>query len=92
MEKLVSIRSLVRYRRKYSYIDWQKRGFNRFFRRNPLGFRFKVSQFTLLYDLTPKCLDQPIHLAGAFLMNHIPAGFTFIDINPDPAEYTPKQS
>lgn len=74
---------------KYSYIDWQKRGFNRFFRRNPLGFRFKVSQFTLCYNFTPKCLGQPIYLTGAFLMNHIPAGFTFINVNPDPKKYTP---
>lgn len=76
---------------KYSYVDWQKRGLNRFFRRNPLGFRYKVSQFSLHYDFTPKCLKQPIHLSGAFLMNHIPAGFIFIDISPNPKGYSPLQ-
>jgi hypothetical protein len=73
---------------KYSYIDWEKRGLNRYFVRNPLGFRFKVSQISALYDFTPKCLDHTIYLSGALLMNHISPGYTFINVNESPKDYS----
>ncbi|MBA3604055.1 MAG: hypothetical protein H0W50_10570 [Parachlamydiaceae bacterium] len=76
---------------KYSYIDWQKRGFNRYFARNPIGFRFKVSQVTAQFEFTPKCLGHTIYLSGALLMNHISPGFTFINVNPSPKGYTPQR-
>lgn len=77
---------------KYSFIDWHKEGINRYFVKNPLGFRFKVSQISLLYNWSPKWLGgQEIQLAAAFLMNHIPAKYTYINVNPNPAMYTPKK-
>lgn len=77
---------------KYSFIDWQKHGVNRFFVKHPLGFRFKVSQFSLLYSFNPRWADgQPLALSAGFLMNHTPARYTYINVNPDPAKYTPKR-
>jgi hypothetical protein len=77
---------------KYSFIDWQKNGGNRFFRKNPLGFRYKVSQVSLLYSFAPSWSDgQEISLAAAFLMNHIPARYTYININPNPGGYYGKK-
>jgi hypothetical protein len=75
---------------KYSFIDWKKRSQNRFFVKNPIGFRFRVSQWTLLYNVTPDWLcNQPLELSMAFMMNHTPARFTFINVNPNPSQYTP---
>lgn len=69
---------------KYSFIDWHKEGLNRYFVRNPLGFRFKVSQVSLLYNWSPSWLGgQEIQMAAAFLMNHIPAKYVYV-ISPDP--------
>lgn len=77
---------------RYSFIDWQKRGLNRFFIKDPIGMRFKVSQFSVGYTTSPQFLGgQPLHLFGAFLVNHIPANHTFIDLTPERAEYTPKR-
>lgn len=73
---------------KYSFIDWQKRGRNRYFQKNPLGFRFKVSQWSLLYSFAPEFLGkQPVELAAGFLMNHIPARYTYINISENPSKY-----
>lgn len=73
---------------KYSFIDWDKRGKNRYFVKHPLGFRFKVSQWSLLYNLNPDWLSgQPIELSVAFLMNHTPARYTYVDDFPI---YSPK--
>ena len=55
---------------KYSFIDWEKRGKNRCFCRNPAGFRFKNSQFLLAYHLNPELLGKPTKFYGAFLVNH----------------------
>lgn len=77
---------------KYSYIDWHKSGRNRFFITNPIGFRFKVSQWSLLHNSKPKWLGcRSLQLFGAFLMNHIPARKTFVDANPavTTAKYIP---
>jgi len=68
---------------KYSYIDWHKSGRNRFFITNPNGFRFKISQWSLLHQSKPKWLGcKPLQLFGGFLMNHIPSKFTYVDANP----------
>ncbi len=77
---------------KYSFIDWQLHGRNRYFQKNPLGFRFKVSQVALLYNFTPEWLcGHEVQLSGAFMMNHIPARYTFINANQDLRKkgYTP---
>lgn len=55
---------------KYSFVDWEKNGTNRCFARNPAGFRFLNSQFTLSYNIDPEVFSQPITFYGAFLMNH----------------------
>lgn len=74
---------------KYSYVDWHKRGKNRYFVKNPLGFRFKVSQWSLFYEFSPNWLGgYPIALSGGFLMNHIPAKYVYIN-TAGPVNYTP---
>lgn len=55
---------------KYSFIDWEKHGKNRCFARDPKGFRFLNSQFTLAYNMNPKLIGVPVKLYGAFLINH----------------------
>lgn len=41
---------------QYSFVNWNKYGRNRFFVRNPNGFRYKTSQLTLTYHLNPEWL------------------------------------
>ncbi|MBA2728127.1 MAG: hypothetical protein H0U49_08155 [Parachlamydiaceae bacterium] len=68
---------------KYSFIDWHKGGRNRFGKKNPLGFRFKVSQFSLIYRIKPELLwGHQFSVFGAFLVNHTPSGYTYIDGTP----------
>lgn len=55
---------------KYSFISWVKNGENRCHVRNPLGFRFNVSQFLLAYHLNPEIIRVPTKIYGAFLWNH----------------------
>ena len=55
---------------KYSFIDWEKHGVNRFGVRNPEGFKFLNSQFTLAYRFNPEWLCKKVKLYGAFLINH----------------------
>ncbi len=55
---------------KYSFIDWEKHGINRCFARNPAGFRFLNSQFTLAYNINPDVIGVPVKVYGAFLVNH----------------------
>lgn len=70
---------------KYSFIDWRKGGPNRYFVRTPLGMRFQVSQWSLNYTFAPKILGgKPVEIVGAFLMNHIPAKYTYVDGNDNP--------
>lgn len=77
---------------KYSFIDWQKQGRNRFGHFDPLGFRFKVSQFSLIYRVKPELLcGHQLSVFGAFLINHTPSGITYIDKDDDRADYTPKR-
>lgn len=65
---------------KYSFVDWQKPGRNRYGVKNPNGFRFKVSQISLQYHLHPECLGkQPVELCVGFLVNHIPSKWTYIN-------------
>ncbi len=55
---------------KYSFIDWTKRGENRYSKRDPVGHKFKVSQFTGYYHFTPDYLCMPAKIYGAFIWNH----------------------
>lgn len=66
---------------KYSFIDWEKHGKNRCFVRNPRGFRFLNSQFTLAYNINPKLIGIPVKLYGAFLINH--AARKIFEVNED---------
>jgi len=57
---------------RYSYIDWKslvRHDQNRCGTRNPLGFDYQVSQWTLSYQFNPEYLCQPTKLYGAFLWN-----------------------
>ncbi|MBS4171143.1 Uncharacterized protein NEOC95_001884 [Neochlamydia sp. AcF95] len=55
---------------QYSFINWNKYGRNRFFVRNPNGFRFKTSQLTLTYHLNPDWFwGKPTQIFGAVLYN-----------------------
>lgn len=56
---------------KYSFIDWVKNGHNICFIHKPLGFAYKISQFTLVYHLNENWFwCKPAKLFGAFLVNH----------------------
>jgi len=55
---------------QYSFIHWNKYGRNRYFVRNPNGFRYQVSQLTLTYHLNPDWLcGRPAQIFGAVLYN-----------------------
>lgn len=57
---------------RYSFIDWQKVGRNRCFKRNPYGMEFRNSQITLTYTITPEffCKTVPVEFYSGFLVNH----------------------
>jgi hypothetical protein len=63
---------------KYSFIDWVKRGRNRCFADNPIGFKFRNSQFLLTYNFLPEFLRGPAQIYGAVLWNHTPVHYTFV--------------
>ena len=57
---------------KYSYIDWlsllsHKK--NRCFFPNPQGSKYRISQFTLEYEINPEYLCMPAKFYGAYLIN-----------------------
>lgn len=53
-----------------SFVNWNKYGRNRYFVRNPNGFRFKASQLTLTYHLNPEWLcGKPAEIFGAVFYN-----------------------
>lgn len=55
---------------QYSFINWNKYGTNRFFVRNPNGFRFMVNQLTLTYHLNPEWFcGKYAEIFGAVLCN-----------------------
>ena len=56
---------------RYSFIDWQRKDKNRCFVDDPIGNQFKISQFTLAYQVTPTICGYalPTELYGAFLVN-----------------------
>lgn len=55
---------------QYSFVNWNKYGRNRFFVRNPNGFRFQTSQLTLTYHLNPEWLcGKYAEIFGAVLYN-----------------------
>lgn len=57
----------------YSFIDWVKRGENRFEERDPDGSKFMVSQWLFKYHIDPGYTwCKPSHFYGAFLWNHCP--------------------
>lgn len=65
---------------KYSFIDWEKHGINRCFARNPRGFRFLNSQFTLAFNnIGENYVSFPIKVYGAFVINHAAAKLRFGD-------------
>lgn len=56
---------------KYSFIWWRKNGRNFCHVRDPKGFRYQISQFTINYDFDPEIFCcQPARIYGAFLINH----------------------
>lgn len=55
---------------KYSFIDWEKRGTDRCFNRNPEQFKYKNSQVTLTYHFNKETFCVPAEIYGAFLINH----------------------
>lgn len=55
---------------KYSFIDWEKYGENRCHARNPFGFKFLNSQFTLAYTFEPEIICTKVKVYGAYLVNH----------------------
>lgn len=58
---------------QYSFVDWNKYGRNRYFVRNPNGFRFQISQLTLTYHLHPEWLCGKYgEIFGAVLYNSDP--------------------
>jgi hypothetical protein len=58
---------------QYSFINWNKYGRNRFFVRNPNGFRFQTSQLTLTYHLNPEWICGKYgEIFGAVLYNSDP--------------------
>lgn len=64
---------------RYSFIDWNKFGKNRCFTRNPIGFKFMVSQVMVGYKYDNFVCNKPLFFTGGFLMNHNPARYTYID-------------
>lgn len=64
---------------RYSFIDWNKFGKNRCFARNPIGFKFMVSQFMLGYEWENFTCQKPLYLTTGILMNHNPARYTYIN-------------
>lgn len=54
---------------KYSLIDWEKRGRNRFGLRHPLGTRFLNSQFATAYTIPPELFGKKTKLYGGYLVN-----------------------
>lgn len=64
---------------RYSFIDWNKFGTNRCFARNPIGFKFMISQIMMGYKWDKFAYEKPLYLTSGFLINHTPARYTFID-------------
>lgn len=56
---------------KYSLIDWQKRGKNRFGKHNPVGSKFLNSQFLLAYNVPPDFFNMKTQFYGAYLVNSL---------------------
>lgn len=68
---------------KYSFIDWKKNGRAQCFDkgvwfRNPEGFKFLNSQFSLAYNLGRESLGTPLQLYAAYLINHNQHGTRYI--------------
>lgn len=61
----------------YSFVDWKKRGRNRCFAQNPIGFQFMNSQWEVTYNFVPDCVKVPTQLFAGFIMNHSPARYTY---------------
>lgn len=55
---------------KYSFIDWTHSEGNRCDLRDPIGMRFRVSQFTFAYSFNPELICTQAKIYGAFLINH----------------------
>lgn len=66
---------------RYNFIDWEKYGRNRCFKRDPLGARFQNSQITLTYTIHPTIFskEMPVEFYGGFLVNHAAKKTVFTD-------------
>lgn len=64
---------------RYSFIDWNKYGKNRCFTRDPIGFKFMISQIMVGYEWDNFYCGKTLYLTGGFLMNHNPAKYTYIN-------------
>jgi hypothetical protein len=64
---------------KYSFIDWEKHGKNRCHARNPRGFKFLNSQFTLIYNFEPEIICKKAKIFGAYLINHAGRTRKYVD-------------
>ena len=55
---------------KYSFIDWTKNGRNVCGDRDPAGWQFRNSQWSLAYDFNPEIINKDVSVYGAVLCNH----------------------
>jgi hypothetical protein len=55
---------------KYSYINWEKDGANRYGYRHAHGSKFNISQFLLAYNFSPDFIRYKTQVYGAYLYNH----------------------
>jgi hypothetical protein len=55
---------------KYSYINWEKDGANRFGHKHANGSKFNISQLLLAYNFSPDFIRYKTQVYGAYLFNH----------------------
>lgn len=57
---------------RYNFIDWIKRGRNRYFVMNPWGMQFQDSQWSYSYNVSYNLCEKeiPVEYYGGFLINH----------------------
>jgi len=55
---------------KYSFIDWTKKGENRWGYKRPRGMEFRNSQLLMAYNFDPELLCTKAKIYGAVLWNH----------------------
>ena len=55
---------------KYSLVDWDRNGKNRYKKKHPYGVRFTNSQITAAYNVSPDLVSTKTQIYGAYLKNH----------------------